>query len=76
MFQSEGKGKNRHQEMIACKSLFSICVKFIFGPGVLPRVGISFETVNSVFPPHLPRPTTIGSLLFLNPRVLRRSNFK
>lgn len=50
------KEKSQHQEKIAYKSLFYIYVKFIFGSGILHRVGISFKTVNSIFPLHLPLP--------------------
>lgn len=71
------EGKNQHQEKMACKRLFSIHVKFIFGPGILHGVGISFKTVNSVFPLHLPLPTKISSLLFLNHLcALSTSHFK
>lgn len=72
-----GRKKNQHQEKIACKSLFYIYVKFILGLGVLHRVGISLKAVNSLFPLHLPLPTRVSALLFLNHLcVLRTSNFK
>lgn len=58
------EGKNQHPEKMGCKSLFYIDVKFIFGPGVLHRVGISFKPVNCVFPSHLPLPTRMSSLIF------------
>lgn len=48
--------------MIARKSLFYVYVKFIFSAGILQRVGISFKTVNSIFPFRLPLPTTVSSL--------------
>lgn len=56
------KKKNQHREMIARKSLFYVYVKFIFSAGILQRVGISFKTVNSIFPFRLPLPTKVSSL--------------
>lgn len=50
----DGKRRNQHREKIAWESLFCVHVKVIFVPGILRRAGLSFTTVNSVFPLRLP----------------------
>lgn len=52
----DGKRRNQHREKIAWESLFCVHVKVIFVPGILRRAGLSFTTVNSVFPLRLPLP--------------------
>lgn len=77
VFKADGKKQNQHGEKTAYKSLFYIYVKFIFGAGILRGVGISFKTVNSAFPFHLPLPSKVSSLWLLNFSVSSEwSNFK